>query len=116
VWFNEHEGKAMADYLGISEDEFYRRFARRKHGKWSLTEVKRRGQYDCVFLERDGSGKAWCGVYPVRPKQCQTFPFWPENLRSPQAWNEAAKDCPGMRHGKDFFPVEQIRILRDSNP
>jgi len=116
VWFNEHEGRAMADYLNIDEAEFYRRFARKKHGQWSLTEVKRRGQHDCVFLEWDGQGKAWCGIYPVRPTQCQTWPFWPENLRSPEAWEEAAETCPGMRHGKDFFPVEQIRIIRDSNP
>jgi Fe-S-cluster containining protein len=116
VWFNEEEGRAMATYLGISESAFYRHYARKARGKWSLKEVKRRGQYDCVFLDWDGRGKALCQIYPVRPTQCQTWPFWPENLQSPEAWNEAAKDCPGMRHGKDFIPVEQIRILCDSNP
>jgi Fe-S-cluster containining protein len=116
VWFNEAEGRAMAAHLGVSEATFYEQYARRANGKWSLREVKRNGQYDCVFLQRDGQGKALCGVYPARPKQCATWPFWPENLASREAWDEVAKDCPGMRHGKDFFPVDQIRIIRDSNP
>jgi Fe-S-cluster containining protein len=116
VWFNNDEARAIADHLGVSLDEFYRRYTKGKGRKRSLAEVKRRGQYDCVFLERDDSGKAWCGIYPVRPTQCQTWPFWPENLESPRAWAEAAKTCPGMQHGKEFFPVDQIRIIRDSNP
>jgi Fe-S-cluster containining protein len=116
VWFDEDEGRALAEHLGLSEAEFYKRYAKKKHGKWSLDEVKRDGQYDCVFLERDDQGKAWCGVYPVRPTQCQTWPFWPENLESPEAWDEAAETCPGMRRGKDFFPIDQIRIIRDRNP
>jgi Fe-S-cluster containining protein len=116
VWFDESEGRAIAGHLGLSEKAFYQRYARKKFGRWSLTEVKRAGQYDCVFLQRDASGKAWCGIYPVRPTQCQTWPFWPENLESPEAWREASRTCPGMRNGKDFFPVEQIRVIRDRNP
>ena len=116
VWFSATEGKAIAEHLGLSEAEFYRRYARKKRGRYSLTEVKRGDQYDCVFLQRDEHGKALCSIYPVRPTQCRTFPFWPEHLESREAWDEAAKDCPGMRHGKVFFPPEQIRILRDENP
>jgi len=116
VWFSDEEAKQIAEHLGISEREFRKRYAKKKFGKWSLGEVKRNGQYDCVFLTRDEQGKAWCSIYPVRPTQCQTWPFWPENLASPEAWEKAAETCPGMRTGKDYYPPEQIRIIRDQNP
>ena len=119
VWFNDAEAAAMADYLGLEEREFRRRFARRKFHRWTLDEVRTPpGQYDCVFLRRDDQGKALCSVYPVRPQQCRTWPFWPENLHSLQDWHDAARRCPGMsqglRGGGRFYPVEQIRIIRDS--
>lgn len=69
---------------------------------------------DCVFLARDGAGRAACSIYPVRPAQCRTWPFWPENLATPEDWGRAAKSCPGMDRGR-FYPIEQIRIIRDSN-
>ena len=37
--------------------------------------------YDCVFLKEDPErGRKTCSIYPVRPLQCRTWPFWPENL------------------------------------
>lgn len=117
VWFNEEEAEKIASFLKLDSQQFHRRFARRKFGRWTLDEIKQpNGQYDCVFLRRDTEGKAFCGIYPVRPAQCRTWPFWPENLASPEAWAEAATGCPGMKHGKNFYPIEKIRIIRDSNP
>jgi Fe-S-cluster containining protein len=58
---------------------------------------------DCPFL--DGSR---CSVYGARPAQCETFPFWPENLKTKKRWNELASFCPGIGRG-DFVPVETIR-------
>jgi Fe-S-cluster containining protein len=115
VWFTEQEGKAIAEYLHRDEGEFLRAFAVMHNGQWSLREVKRGPSYDCIFLDRDDSGKALCSIYPVRPRQCRTWPFWPELLKSRDAWKQASRRCPGMDVGT-FFPVEQIRIIRDSNP
>lgn len=117
VWFSEEEALAMADYLKLSVTEFRRRFARRKFGKWTLDEVKRQGKYDCVFLRWDEQGRSLCSIYPVRPTQCKTWPFWPENIDSPRGWADAAKRCPGMRAGKgNFVPADKIRIIAASNP
>ncbi len=114
VWFNDEEAERMAAYLGLSDAEFRRRFARRMWGRWTLDEIKRdRGQYDCVFLRRDSEGKALCSIYSVRPTQCRTWPFWPENIESPESWEHAARTtpCPGMqRSDGNFVPVERIRI------
>jgi Fe-S-cluster containining protein len=55
-----------------------------------------------------------CTIYPVRPLQCRTWPFWTDNLSSPDAWNRAAQTCPGMNRGKqyDFVSVEEIRLMK----
>jgi len=116
VWFDDVEAQAMADHLKLTVAEFRHRFARFQMGQWTLEENKREGQYDCVFLRRDTEGKALCSVYPVRPKQCRTWPFWPENMRSKRDWDQAAQDCPGMKQGQTFYPVEQVRIILQSNP
>ena len=117
VWFTEAEGRAMAQRLGVDEAEFYRRFAKRVWGKWSLTEnVQDNGDHDCVFLRRDAEGRALCSVYDARPTQCRTWPFWPSNLRSQREWDRAAEHCPGMSQGGRFVPADQVRILADKTP
>jgi hypothetical protein len=121
VWFEDAEASAIAEYLGVSDTEFRWSYARWEAGRWTLEEVKRNGQYDCVFLKRDTkTGKAGCSIYPVRPAQCRTWPFWDSNLRSPRDWQRSMSKCPGMKPpdqpGNNFVPVSQIRVLLDSNP
>ena len=123
VWFHYDELVAMAKFIGIEPDEFLMRYARREGDGWSLREVEREGQFDCVFLKQDAvTGCRTCSIYQVRPTQCRTWPFWPDNLRSPRAWKAAAKrtPCPGMLKSLDgegtFYPIEKIRIQRDATP
>jgi hypothetical protein len=116
VWFDEEEGRAMAKKLGMREADFYRTFARKVGGRWSLNEQQTPQGLDCVFLDRETiPGKAICRVYEARPTQCKTWPFWPENLKSKRAWDRAARTCPGMNQGQ-VIPVEEIRIRRDETP
>ncbi|MEO0812065.1 MAG: YkgJ family cysteine cluster protein, partial [Myxococcota bacterium] len=63
-------------------------------------------ELDCGFLE--GSR---CSVYPARPTQCQTWPFWPENM-NPRSWRrEVASFCPGVGKGRTYSPEEISAIL-----
>jgi Fe-S-cluster containining protein len=106
----------MAKHLDMLPDEFLKKYARRRRGWWSLREVQVDGAYDCVFLRRDEkTQRALCGIYEVRPRQCRTWPFWPENLKSLKAWEKAAEGCPGMDNDGagegSFFPLERIRRL-----
>src|SRR3546814_747434 len=117
VWFTEEEGDRMAEYLGMTKIDFLREYAAKRYGKWTLKETVHpdRG-YDCIFLKWDKrTKKAGCSIYPVRPTQCWTWPFWPSNLESKESWQQAAKTCPGMRKGGEFYPVEQIRITLSKN-
>ncbi|WP_432799268.1 YkgJ family cysteine cluster protein [Poriferisphaera sp. WC338] len=120
VWFNDNEAHGMAAHLGMETEAFLKQYAHRKFGKWSLNEQKNEhGEYDCVFLIELEGGKRGCKLYKSRPAQCKTWPFWPENLRSPRTWQQASRDCPGMAGGAEgegtFYPIEQIRIILDQN-
>ncbi len=102
VWVTREEIERLARCVGLEVAEFGRRYLRRVGRRYSLTE---RAGGDCVFFE-DG-----CTVYPARPTQCRTFPFWSENLRTRAAWQEVADECPGVGKGR-FYPLEEIRRFR----
>lgn len=103
VWVSPSEVEAIATLLEISLEEMAKRYLRNVGSRVSLIE---RPNGDCVFYS---SG---CTIYPVRPVQCRTFPFWPENLRTAADWGEAASECPGMGKGRLYSPQE-IAQIRD---
>ena len=102
VWVEPTEIEALAKHLGLSVDSFGERYLRKVGRRYSLIE-KPGG--DCVFFDKG------CSVYPARPTQCRTFPFWRSNLKSERAWNEIADECPGIGQGQ-LFPVEEIEVLK----
>lgn len=100
VWMIEEEIERLRDHLGLSREEFGRRYLRRVGPRHSLIE---KPDGDCVFWDRDGG----CTVYEARPDQCRTWPFWPHNLQSERSWRQAGRHCPGIDQG-EFFPLEAI--------
>ena len=114
VMFTPDEGKAIAKRLGIGYRAFLKKYAFETSQGFSLKEVKSPANgLDCIFLDRETiPGRAICGIYEDRPKQCTTWPFWPEMLRSRDDWVRAKKDCPGLDSGRLYAP-EDIRIIRD---
>ena len=110
VLFDDDEGRRMAEVLGQTYPEFLVRFTRMIGGHRSLNEHLTGFGYDCVFLDRETiPGKAVCRVYEARPTQCKTWPFWPDLMRSEDAWARAKRNtpCPGMGNGK-VFTIEEI--------
>lgn len=108
----------MAQALGVDLSTFLSRYARKIRGGWSLQERRSSQGMDCIFLTRDEQGRAGCSVYAVRPTQCRTWPFWDENLESPEAWDDARErtPCPGMGEGP-LISVESIisRLNQDAS-
>ena len=49
---------------------------------------------DCIFW-RDGG----CSVYPGRPLQCRTYPFWRHIVDEEDGWEREAASCPGIGVG-----------------
>jgi Fe-S-cluster containining protein len=101
VWVDAAEVEALARHLGLAVDDFGRRYVRQVGDRYSLIE---RPGGDCVFWDRSKG----CTVYASRPVQCRTWPFWPENIDSPEAWDDVKAVCPGSGKGQ-MFTVEEIR-------
>ena len=114
VRFSDQEAKGIARRLGVTVASFLERFTHHiGGGRRSLNEVETEHGFDCVFLDRNTMpGKAVCSLYEDRPLQCRTFPWWPENLKSPRSWQRVAKSCEGVGRGQ-MVPISEIRIQRD---
>lgn len=110
VWLTREEIGKIADFLRLDVRTFTRRYVRRVGFKASLIE---RADYDCIFLRRVDD-KAGCSIYPVRPLQCRTWPFWNINVKTPDAWASSAENCPGMNCGdvRDSSTIEQARTAK----
>ena len=106
VWATEREIAAIATHLELAADQMRRQYVRKVGRRHSLVEM--RGSHDCVFLTGpDTAGDRTCRIYPVRPRQCRTWPFWANNVSDPDAWTEAGQRCRGINRGT-LVPVERI--------
>jgi Fe-S-cluster containining protein len=107
VRVSEVELDALAKLRGVPREEFVRDFVRTIPGIGpSLIE---RADGSCIFF---ADGK--CSVYPARPAQCRTYPFWLKNLRSEEAWHRAARACPGIGTGPYRDREEILRTVGES--
>ena len=70
--------------------------------------IKEDGHGRCLFFENG------CRIYPVRPAQCRTFPFWFSNLRSEARWESIRRQCPGIDTGRRHTKNEILDILKCS--
>lgn len=100
VWVDEAEIDKLAANRGMVRSEFVALYTHKTRGRVSLRE---RANGDCVFYDKDRG----CTVYPVRPKQCRTWPFWESNLSTPEQWARTESVCPGSGEG-ELIPVEEI--------
>lgn len=127
VWISQEEIVRLAAFLKLTPEQTVERYCRKYDGQFSLKERRGPGgSYDCIFLReekverRNQAGervvytRRSCEIYHVRPLQCRTWPFWPENLSDKKAWDAAARRCHGMNAGNRHFTLEQIHALRDA--
>jgi Fe-S-cluster containining protein len=109
VWVNDEEVAALAQFRGEPVEQVRGLYTRGEGG--TRRSLKEKPNGDCVFYDR----MAGCTIYPVRPRQCRTWPFWECNTESPEAWARAASECPGCNQG-DLIPAEEItrrvRVIR----
>ncbi|MFH1807737.1 MAG: YkgJ family cysteine cluster protein [Pseudomonadota bacterium] len=99
------EADRIAAFLGLELDALKQQFLVR------LTEqvlgVRLRDEGPCVFLD----DAKRCRIYPARPLQCRTYPFWREILISEDAWNDEQSRCEGIHRGPDLAAEEVAATL-----
>ena len=103
VYLTDGEYKRVLKHLGVSEKYFRSRYIGTEDGD---TFLKFRHSA-CPFLKQ---GR--CRIYRVRPLQCRTWPFWPENM-SRKVWETEVKaDCPGIGKGRMYSKGEIDKMLK----
>lgn len=100
VWVYDQDIEAIAEFLDKPVGEIRLFHTRQVGNRLSLTEF---ANGDCTFFDPLTRG---CRIYPVRPTQCRTWPFWKSNLESEAAWAETCRTCPGAGSGDHFTQLE----------
>lgn len=99
------EQEDIRHYLKLSRQWFRRRYlvkiAEEMEGL-TITENNH-----CIFLKNNA-----CSIYPVRPQQCRTYPFWPEIVQSRASWNREKKLCEGIDRGKNLQQNSVRRLIQ----
>ena len=87
IWVNPKEIKEISAFLKIDEEIFKSHFLIKVGYRYSIKEKPYKNGYACIFFENG------CKIYPVRPTQCRSFPFWDYYK---DKIDELKKECPGI--------------------
>lgn len=102
VYVTADEIQAIAAFVGIPAEAFTRQWLFPFKDSYSIREEP---NGNCPFY------KDRCTIYPVRPLQCRTFPFWFANLRSEQCWAQTVARCPGIGSGRHYSRDEILSSI-----
>jgi len=102
IYVSAGEIDPIAGFMDLDKDVFVERCLYPFQDSYSIREDET-GR--CIFYENG------CAIYPVRPMQCRTFPFWVQNLRSIRDWRRVASGCPGIGRGHLYTTEEILEIL-----
>jgi uncharacterized protein len=100
VWVDDDDLEAIAAFRGEPVEQVRALYTKKARRGLSLRE-KLNG--DCVFFDRAQG----CTIYPARPPQCRTWPFWESNVATPEDWEQTCAVCPGSGRG-ELIPAEEI--------
>ncbi len=101
VWVEQQDIDGLAKFLEMTPEAFENKYVRQVGRRRSLIE---KPNFECIFWDKG------CRVYPARPPQCRTFPFWKENLSSLETWLDVVEECPGSGTGT-VYSSDQIEQL-----
>ncbi|MBF0225990.1 MAG: YkgJ family cysteine cluster protein [Desulfobacterales bacterium] len=74
IWVNNKEMENIAKFLNIPIHELISIYLIKINNRFSIKEAKTsKKNYACIFFNNKSN---FCSIYPVRPEQCITFPFW----------------------------------------
>ncbi len=108
IWVTKPEIELIADFLKTTPSELRRQYLRRVSLRTTI--IENRTTRDCIFLQNN-AGRKLCMIYPVRPSQCRSWPFWSDNLTDLNAWNKAAQKCPGINCGR-LYSYDEIKKIK----
>ena len=107
VYLSVKDLNRLSKYFNITVNNFKKNYCVSSNGYLHLKEIYSNG--NCQFLNNKK-----CSIYPARPTQCRTWPFWNENMNT-KKWNkELINFCPGIGKGKKIsFSMIEKKIKMD---
>lgn len=108
VYFSQEDLENITAFLKIDREEksFLKRrlFRDFNNGYYAYNSSKA-----CYFLDE----KQGCRIYPVRPLQCRTYPFWPSNFETGADVKALKKECEGVfnGNGESYSLLRIVRLL-----
>jgi Fe-S-cluster containining protein len=103
IYVSAEEIEALAGHLRMSVARFTAHYLYPYKESFSIGE---HADGRCFFFD-DG-----CSIYPLRPHQCRTFPFWFSNLRSESRWRDVTGQCPGIGRGRRYSREQILEIVQ----
>ncbi|VAX24111.1 hypothetical protein MNBD_NITROSPINAE02-2243 [hydrothermal vent metagenome] len=101
VYLSLRDRRRIARRLDMPTREFTRQYTEKTDDAFHLKHADQ----DCLFLKRNR-----CSIHDARPMQCETWPFWVENLKG-DIWNsEIAKNCEGVGKGR-LYSADEIKKI-----
>ncbi len=105
VRISGREIRVLADFLKMSASDLTRVYLRPIASGFSIAEET---DGSCRFFDQG------CRIYPVRPIQCRSFPFWFSRMRSLRQWEKALRQCPGIGNGPLYSRERILDLLSRS--
>lgn len=91
VWVKKADILRIASYTGLESGIIINDYLVKIGKRYSIKEVDFEGEFPCVFFDMSAHK---CLIYPVRPAQCRSFPFWEEY--KDDDGSELVNECPGV--------------------
>ena len=86
----------ISKFLKLKNEDFLKEYTTKyieEDGTEEIILKDKNNSNDCIFLDEDKK----CKIYPARPLQCSSYPFWNSILKSKKTWEDEAKECEGIK-------------------
>jgi uncharacterized protein len=105
VFLTDEDFSGMAKFLNIDSDSLLNKYCRGlERPEYTVVALKEKSNYDCIFWDNG------CTIYPARPLQCRTFPFWPSLVESKADWKNEKYRCKGIDLPGNMSTDEKINL------
>jgi Fe-S-cluster containining protein len=103
IYLTQSEFLAIAEHLSSSCENLHGTSVVPYKNAFRIVELE---NGECTFFKNKK-----CSIYPVRPLQCKTYPFWFSLVRNADVWEAESKMCPGIGAGKLHTADEIVNTL-----
>lgn len=103
IYMEDEDIARIAEHLKISVEEVQSEMLTQEGGLWVIKVTRSR---QCRFYVDKK-----CTIHDIKPLQCKSYPFWPENVCTRADWLEVKPDCEGIDKGRSYDAETVRRIL-----